>query len=210
MKPTPRPTVKPTAFPTAAPTDICHKTACGKKDRCSEQASCARHEDLHELRCCSDSTKPGWTKRGDSCPWTESNNFATGETDCLHAQTYNQANDFCASIDARLCIADAPADAGSCFNQFTCPPRFICPELGAICTSPPFLILSFRGTTSACPYRRAAAAASASTTRGAAAATPMRAARARSSRTKQPNQGLPRMRGPFRALVDTRVRPGLQ
>lgn len=138
MKPTPRPTVKPTAFPTAAPTDICHKTACGKKDRCSEQASCARHEDLHELRCCSDSTKPGWTKRGDSCPWTESNNFATGETDCLHAQTYNQANDFCASIDARLCIADAPADAGSCFNQFTCPPRFICPELGAICTSPPF------------------------------------------------------------------------
>ena len=107
------PTTAPPA-PTDSPTqlaDACHFTACGAADRCSEMASCATHEGAHEVRCCSDTAKDGWNQRTDSCPWTESNNFATGATACLHDQTFDQANDFCASVGARLCtVAEADAD----------------------------------------------------------------------------------------------------
>jgi len=78
----------------------------------------------HEVRCCSDTPKNDWTKRDDPaypCPWTASNNFDAAHTDCLHAQSYDQATAFCASVGARLCTvteAEANCLAGTgCYHD---------------------------------------------------------------------------------------------
>ena len=100
---------------TASPTDAsvpCHFTSCGRSGRCSETASCAMHEERHEVRCCSDSLRaPAWTQRSSSCPWTESNNFNGDNTACLSSKSYDEAAGFCTSVGARLCTVDeAEAD----------------------------------------------------------------------------------------------------
>ena len=56
---------------------------CGRAGRCSnnEPSRWADSSETHEVRCCSDSPINGWTKRGDSCPWAESDRGMDG---CHH------------------------------------------------------------------------------------------------------------------------------
>ena len=43
-----------------------------------------------------------------TCPWTESDNFNSANSVCLSDKTFHEANDFCASVGARLCtVAEA-------------------------------------------------------------------------------------------------------
>ena len=110
--PTPPPNAATTPRPsTPAPTAAvpCHYTSCGAVGRCgSQQAGCAAHGERHEVRCCADTAIAGWRKRSDTCPWTESDNFNSANSVCLSDKTFNEANDFCASVGARLCtVAEA-------------------------------------------------------------------------------------------------------
>ena len=108
----PETTVRPVDPTTSDQTTECHHTACGRADSCAaEQPSCDVHTAVHEVRCCSDTVITGWLQRADSCPWTESNNFNSENTACVHASTFDEANDFCASVGARLCSSvEAEAD----------------------------------------------------------------------------------------------------
>ena len=110
-------TVRPAtpAPTTASPTDDsvpCHFTSCGRSSVCSEPASCATHEDRHEVRCCSDTARvPAWSQTSSACPWTESNNFNSENAACLSDMSYDEAAGFCASVGVRLCtVAEAEAD----------------------------------------------------------------------------------------------------
>lgn len=108
----PETTASPVDTTTSDQTSECHNTACGRAGGCAdEQPSCDVHTAVHEVRCCSDTVIAGWLQRTDSCPWTESNNFNSENTACLHASTFDEANDFCASVGARLCSSvEAEAD----------------------------------------------------------------------------------------------------
>jgi len=76
--------------------------ACGKMGECPEGfLSHAYWEEKHEVRCCSESEKPGWVKQ----PWCD----VWGESDlpaCFHESTFEEAADICARNGGRLCTKE--------------------------------------------------------------------------------------------------------
>merc|ERR1712048_426340 len=86
--PTPTPTLAPTSAPTqdelpiadqcASETDgdstpIIHWAMCGRKGRCPNEPNDGFTYDIpHEVRCCSDTAKPGWIKRPGCSVWAQS------------------------------------------------------------------------------------------------------------------------------------------
>jgi len=109
----PDPVVTTTALvtSTATPnTTVCHHALCGMyvnepaRPRCTiEHDHCAEHFERHEVRCCSDTLKPGWRKHTDQCPWAESDNWNADVTSCQYSKTFDEADAFCTSVGARLC-----------------------------------------------------------------------------------------------------------
>ena len=104
-------TVAPTVAPIVAtqPPALCHQVECGREGRCGVGADhCALDTVQHPVRCCAD-TDPnsagftGWTNRGGTCPWAESNNYAEGFTACEAAMTFSEAETMCTDAGARLC-----------------------------------------------------------------------------------------------------------
>jgi hypothetical protein len=70
-------------------------------------ATCARTNAQHEVRCCSDIAIPGYTNRYRLCGqrvWAESN-FTQSGLNCQHNATYDEAAATCAADGARLCTA---------------------------------------------------------------------------------------------------------
>jgi len=78
---------------------------CGRTGRCSnnEPSRWADSSETHEVRCCSDSPIDGWTKRGDSCPWAESDRGMDG---CHSDKTFAEAEAVCEAAGARLCTKE--------------------------------------------------------------------------------------------------------
>jgi len=71
---------------------------CGKKNNCDPPFKNAKTDELHEVRCCSDISKPGWKKKASCDVWGESE-----LPGCKHAETYESADQICKDNDARLC-----------------------------------------------------------------------------------------------------------
>lgn len=86
---------------------------------CSVREQEASMEDLHEVRCCSDSYKPGWLQNVGCGVWAESD--ISGNR-CIHSATYDSARAICESEGARLCtkdeiLADCAAGSGCGFDS---------------------------------------------------------------------------------------------
>merc|ERR1712226_1013062 len=115
--PTPAPTPKPTPVPTLAPTlpvagqcasetdgdstTLNYWALCGRQGagRCSNEPDDVFAYDVpHEVRCCSDVAKDGWTKRSGCNVWAESN-FGV----CHTNKNFLEAECICEKYDARLC-----------------------------------------------------------------------------------------------------------
>lgn len=74
-------------------------TVCGSLGECGEgQFVPADVSETHEVRCCSDTEKPGWTKHPWCGVWAESD-LPT----CYHAQNFTSALKICNDNGARLC-----------------------------------------------------------------------------------------------------------
>ena len=90
---------EPTTPPTS-PDDCCYEVACGSVGRCqTEPNHCARPDALHEVRCCSDTAKDGWTQLNELCPWIESDVWG----ECQRSKTHPEATAFCTGVGGRLC-----------------------------------------------------------------------------------------------------------
>ncbi|KAL7543422.1 hypothetical protein ACHAXR_012703, partial [Thalassiosira sp. AJA248-18] len=85
-------------------------TSCGNKIVCgsSTNGGCASprvrqagSSELHEVRCCSDTSKAGWVKKTNCDVWGESN-----VPECNSLKTLAEAEIICLSADARLCRAE--------------------------------------------------------------------------------------------------------
>jgi len=108
--PTPVPTLPPTlpvAEQCASETDgdsttlnywaLCGRQGAGR--RCSNEPDDVFAYDVpHEVRCCSDVAKDGWTKRSGCNVWVESN-FGV----CHRNKNFLEAECICEKYDARLC-----------------------------------------------------------------------------------------------------------
>ena len=89
----------------------CSPLRCGRTNKCNdEDPYCAPFDELHEVRCCADAEIPKWrTPKGQCVVWGAS----MVDKDCLHAATYEEAQDFCKAAGAaagsdvppRLCTA---------------------------------------------------------------------------------------------------------
>ena len=90
-----------TSSPTPGP-DSKYWAVCGRRGRCKNEADYAASvADLHEVRCCSDTFKPGWVKRTGCIVWGKSRFDSLGG--CFISQPFGQANFICRSQEARLC-----------------------------------------------------------------------------------------------------------
>ena len=84
----------------------CHELGRGRKASAKETPYCAPHSEKHEVRCCSSTAINGFTKtscRGTDL-WTESDSVGFGG--CQHSMTFDQADELCKSMSARLCTKD--------------------------------------------------------------------------------------------------------
>ena len=81
-----------------------HFIACGRSNfaRCGEEERFALDSELHEVRCCADAPRPGWSKRDGCGAWA---NSVVGGT-CHHSKTFGEASAICASESARLCTRE--------------------------------------------------------------------------------------------------------
>jgi hypothetical protein len=71
---------------------------CGKLGSCPAQQKKAHVDETHEVRCCSDTAKPGWSKKGICDVWGGSL-LPT----CKDNETYASATQICEDNNARLC-----------------------------------------------------------------------------------------------------------
>uniref|UniRef100_A0A7S2RVQ4 Peptidase M11 gametolysin domain-containing protein n=1 Tax=Eucampia antarctica TaxID=49252 RepID=A0A7S2RVQ4_9STRA len=90
---------------------------CGKTNNCDPPSKKASADELHEVRCCSDTSKTGWEKKGSCDVWGESD-----LPECKHAETYESADQICKDNDARLCTkseleGDCTAGSGCGHNE---------------------------------------------------------------------------------------------
>ena len=81
---------------------------CGRPERCpGESGGLVHSEELHEVRCCSDGERPGWSERsnlavGGRCSvWAESD--GPGLEECHRQKTFDEAEAICLAAGARLC-----------------------------------------------------------------------------------------------------------
>lgn len=79
-----------------------HHAICGDPGRCEEEDKVADNEELHEVRCCSDTPRDGWKKRGTCNVWAISRmpDGKCRETD------FWEATCICEGLGARLCTRD--------------------------------------------------------------------------------------------------------
>ena len=75
-------------------------------------------EETHNVRCCSDSYKPGWTQRGGCNVWSESEINGM----CVADVTFSTASLVCESVGGRLCtleevLGDCTRSLGCGFDQ---------------------------------------------------------------------------------------------
>lgn len=106
--PTTSPTITSMPTVTARPTDVppeSHFVACGSTiGECSRDPHvpyvAAYNDELHEVRCCSETERAGWVKKDWCDVWGESD-LPT----CIHAATYTEAVEHCEALGAgvRLC-----------------------------------------------------------------------------------------------------------
>jgi len=107
---TPGPTRDPTPSPvtTAPPPPSLYKVVCGKQTspRCgNDPVMNAEASELHEVRCCSDTSKAGWLKRSQCNVW------AASKIGLCHAEkTYAEAKAICEGAGARLCTEKELSD----------------------------------------------------------------------------------------------------
>jgi len=59
-------------------------------------------ETLHEVRCCSDTMAPGYTKKGEGCPWV----ISRIDDICYADKIHSEAIEVCESEGGRLCTAE--------------------------------------------------------------------------------------------------------
>merc|ERR1739836_17057 len=84
-------------------TNLRHWAACGRVRRCGSQPTGGFNFDVpHEVRCCSDTSKPGWKKNSGCDVWAQSkmNNV------CYEAKNFLEAECICGKHDARLCTRE--------------------------------------------------------------------------------------------------------
>ena len=99
--------------------DVCHFTEYGRPGRCTSEAlACAAPDELHEVRCCSDTEITGWKAPANACSvWGESDDTSEGWS-CTSNALFSEAQDVCASVGARLCtrqeLRDSCATATGC------------------------------------------------------------------------------------------------
>jgi len=75
-------------------------------------------DELHEVRCCSDTEITGWKAPANACSvWGESDDTSEGWS-CTSNALFSEAQDVCASVGARLCtrqeLRDSCATATGC------------------------------------------------------------------------------------------------
>jgi hypothetical protein len=86
-------------------------------------AECTAADELHELRCCSDLPRPGytnWRSQAAACSgiWVESVFRTVGGDGCVHQATYAESLAICAADGARMCTAAEMA--GGCTANTGC------------------------------------------------------------------------------------------
>jgi len=92
-----------------------HWAVCGAVNKCEEEeAGVFENDELHEVRCCSDTEKDGWTKRNGCNVWVESK---PGDL-CYAAKTWHEATCICEKYDARLCTKEE--NESNCGRQTGC------------------------------------------------------------------------------------------
>merc|ERR1740139_2063051 len=72
---------------------------CGRSGNCKEQERSDVPEELHEVRCCSDSFLPGFVKKENCSVWGQSLLDYT----CYLDESHDSAQSLCAESGARLC-----------------------------------------------------------------------------------------------------------
>merc|ERR1712232_222823 len=111
--PTPPPTPPPTPMPTPPPvadqcasetdggsTPIIHWAMCGRKNMCANESNDVFNYDVdHNVRCCSDTAKPGWIKRPGCSVWAQSKFDGV----CMRNKNFLEAECICEKYGARLC-----------------------------------------------------------------------------------------------------------
>ncbi|CAJ1943931.1 unnamed protein product [Cylindrotheca closterium] len=117
MGPTSLPSVTPTTSPSRSPTNVpsseptitsFHWVACGRRGLCSGLPATLQNSNYERIggtgseiaiRCCSDTSLPGFSKQASSCPYAES--FLGGV--CYNSVSHHEAVDLCSGLGARLC-----------------------------------------------------------------------------------------------------------
>merc|ERR1712113_1206548 len=114
------PIVSPSSVPTSSPvsgtideqcasetdgdsTEVRYWADCGRVGRCGNQITGGFNYDVpHEVRCCSDTSKPGRQKRNGCSVWANSNM----DDVCYSAKNFLEAECICGKHDARLCTRE--------------------------------------------------------------------------------------------------------
>ncbi|KAL7548652.1 hypothetical protein ACHAWF_011924 [Thalassiosira exigua] len=139
LSPTSNPTAGPTSSPSASPSKqptgapiqsltaspaqahlgFLHKVVCGSTNGYCHNSPVlvANADEIHAVRCCSETAKEGWAKQSQCDVWGESH-LPT----CNAASTYSEAEVICAANDARLCteselLDDCAHGSGCGFND---------------------------------------------------------------------------------------------
>merc|ERR1712019_327253 len=116
--PTPTPTLAPTSAPTqdelpiadqcASETDGDSTTAkywamCGRKNMCANESNDVFNYDVdHDVRCCSNTAKPGWIKRRGCSVWARSKFDGV----CMRNKNFLEAECICEKYGGRLCTKE--------------------------------------------------------------------------------------------------------
>ncbi|CAJ1945920.1 unnamed protein product [Cylindrotheca closterium] len=117
MDPTSMPSGTPSASPSRSPTNVpsseptitsFHWVTCGRRGACSGLPATLQNSNYESIggtgreiaiRCCSDTSLPGFRKRTTSCPYAESPLAGV----CYNSVTHHEAVDLCTGLGARLC-----------------------------------------------------------------------------------------------------------
>jgi len=96
-------------------TAIQYWAACGRSGMCSDEPNGVFDYDTpHEVRCCRDESKEGWSKRAGCNVWTESK----VDNQCYASKTFLEAECICDRRDGRLCTKEEIE--GSCSQGTGC------------------------------------------------------------------------------------------
>jgi hypothetical protein len=87
----------------ACPVDS-HMTVCGSSHVCKKAPTAEPDQTKHEVRCCSDTKHKKYHKRNGCSVWGES--LDINDIRCIHAATWQEAQNHCAQDGARLCTQE--------------------------------------------------------------------------------------------------------